>query len=102
MAYLLDAKGFIQAKNLHYGSSLTADGSPIEGPNLPARPPAATGERSSVGPVARSIETDELTDDEVMVRLQEAARDEREGRLVRCETEEDLRTVFARLRSGRE
>lgn len=42
------------------------------------------------------------TDDEVMVRLREAARDEREGRLVRCDTEEELRAAFARLRSGQE
>jgi hypothetical protein len=52
--------------------------------------------------VARSIETDELTDDEIIVRLREAARDAREGRLVRCDTEEELRAVFARLRSGQE
>ena len=52
--------------------------------------------------MARRIETDELTDDEVMVRLQEAARDEREGRLVRCDTEEELRAAFARIRSGQE
>jgi len=31
--------------------------------------------------MARHIETDELTDDEVMVRLQEAACDQREVRL---------------------
>ena len=52
--------------------------------------------------MARRIDTDELTDDEIMVRLQEAARDEREGHLVRCDTEEELRGVFARLRSGQE
>ncbi len=52
--------------------------------------------------MARSIETDELTDDDVIVRLQEAARDEREGRLVRCDTEEELRAAFARLRAGQE
>ncbi len=52
--------------------------------------------------MARRIETDELTDDEVVARLQEAARDEREGRLVRCDTVEELRAAFARLRSGRE
>ena len=52
--------------------------------------------------MARRIETDELTDDEVMVRLHDAARDEREGRLVRCDTEEDLCAIFARLRSGQE
>jgi hypothetical protein len=52
--------------------------------------------------VARSIETDELTDDEIIARLREAARDEREGRLVRCDTEEELRAAFARLRSGQE
>jgi len=52
--------------------------------------------------MARGIETDELTDDEVMLRLREAARDEREGRLMRCETEEELRAAFARLRSGQE
>jgi len=52
--------------------------------------------------MARRIETDELTDDEVMLRLQEAARDEREGRLVRCDTVEELRAAFARLRSGQE
>ena len=52
--------------------------------------------------MARRIETDELTDDEIMVRLQEAARDEREGRLVRCDTEEELRAAFARMRSGQE
>ncbi len=52
--------------------------------------------------MARRIEADELTDDEIMVRLQEAARDEREGRLVRCDTEEELRAAFARLRSGQE
>ena len=52
--------------------------------------------------MARRTETDELTDDEIMVRLREAARDEREGRLVRCDTEEELRAAFARLRSGQE
>jgi len=52
--------------------------------------------------VARSIETDELSDDEIIVRLQEAARDEWEGRLVRCDTEEELRAAFVRLRSGKE
>lgn len=52
--------------------------------------------------MAPRILTDELSDDEVMVRLQQAARDEREDRLVRCDTEEELRAAFARLRSGQE
>lgn len=52
--------------------------------------------------MARSIETDEFTDDDVIVRLQEAARDEREGRLVRCDTEGELLAAFARLRAGQE
>ena len=52
--------------------------------------------------MARSIETDEFTDDDVIVRLREAARDEREGRLVRCDTEEELRLAVTRLRAGQE
>jgi hypothetical protein len=41
-----------------------------------------------------------LTDKEVLERLRGAAEDEESGRLVHCETEEDLRAFFADLRPG--
>jgi len=48
----------------------------------------------------RGVEPDELTDDEIVARLREAARDEQEGRLVHCDSAEELRALFVRLRAG--
>jgi len=47
--------------------------------------------------VARHLEPDELTDDEIVARLQAAARDEQEDRLVRCDSAEELRAFFASM-----
>ncbi len=49
--------------------------------------------------MTRGVEPDELTDDEVVARLREAVRDVQEGRLVHCDTEEELRAFFASLRT---
>ncbi len=49
--------------------------------------------------MARDVEPDELTDDEIVARLREAARDEQEGRLVRCDSAEELRAFFASIGS---
>jgi hypothetical protein len=40
----------------------------------------------------------DLTDEELMLLLRQAVEDEREGRLVRCNTESQLRAFFGDLR----
>lgn len=45
----------------------------------------------------RDVEPDELTDDEIVARLREAARDVQQGRLVHCDSEEELRAFFVSL-----
>jgi hypothetical protein len=47
--------------------------------------------------MARQSQAHELTDEEVISRLRQAAQDEGAGRLVRCENEADLRAFFASL-----
>jgi len=47
--------------------------------------------------MTRGVGPDELTDDEIVARLREAVRDVEEGRLVHCDTEEELRAFFASL-----
>jgi hypothetical protein len=50
--------------------------------------------------MARRTEDHELTDEEMIDRLRDTAEDERAGRLVSCENEDDLRTFFAGLRTS--
>ena len=47
--------------------------------------------------LAPDVEPDELTDDEIVARLREAARDEQEGRLICCDSAEELRAFFASM-----
>jgi hypothetical protein len=49
--------------------------------------------------MARQTQDHELTDEEIVSRLREAEEDAQAGRLVSCETEDDLRAFFGPLRS---
>ena len=51
--------------------------------------------------MARQTQEHEFTDEEIVGRLRDAAEDERAGRLASCENEDDLRSFFATLRTGR-
>jgi hypothetical protein len=65
-----------------------------------------TGRRPPSGPrrvrfpiMVRQAAAREMTDSEIIDGLRDAAVDEENGRLVHCETEDDLRTFFSTLRT---
>jgi len=61
-----------------------------------------SAEHGTVGTVAEGSPVEELTDDEQVRLLQAALADEREGRLVRCSTADEVRRVMAQFsKTGR-
>jgi hypothetical protein len=65
-----------------------------------------TGRRPPSGPrrvrfaiMVRQAAARDMTDSEIIDGLRDAAVDQENGRLVHCETEDDLRTFFSTLRT---
>lgn len=60
--------------------------------DLVGQPPSGT-----IGSMTRQATVPSLTDEQMARRLEEAQQDERDGRLVRCHDEAELREFFRTL-----